>query len=271
MTSIQRQITARKRIFLFLDYDGTLVPIKKEPGLAVLTASKRRLLERLSRTLFIGIVSGRSLADIQRTVSIEDIAYVGNHGLEISCRNRGWVHPGAKRIKPVLRTVLRRIRRKTQDRPGLLVEDKGLTGSIHYRRLTTPLPKELRDLVEREVRLRHGELLLTEGKKVLEIRPRIDWDKGAGVLKLSRWLGINRSDLRIYAGDDRTDEDAFRALGGNAITIRVGKPKDSSARFHLPDVAAVWEFLSALLSLAPPPSKGHVDRSCRSTIFRSMS
>lgn len=263
MMSIQRQITGRKRIFLFLDYDGTLVPIKKAPELAVLTAPRRRLLERLSRTFFIGIVSGRSLADIQRAVSIKDIAYIGNHGLEISCRNCGWIHPGAKRTKPVLKTVLCRIRRKTQDWPDLLVEDKGLTVSIHYRRLTTPLSKELRDLVEREVRLRHGELQLTEGKKVLEIRPLINWDKGAGVLKLSRWLGIRKPDMRIYAGDDRTDEDAFRALGGNAITIHVGKPKDSLARFHLPDVSAVWEFLSALLSLAPPPLKGHVDRSCR--------
>jgi len=256
MTSIQRQITGRKRIFLFLDYDGTLVPIKRAPELAVLRASRRHLLERLSRTLFIGIVSGRSLADIQKTVSIKDIAYIGNHGLEISCRNRRWIHPGAKRIRPVLKSVLRRIRRKTQDWPGLLVEDKGLTGSIHYRRLTTPLPKELGDLVEREVRLRRGELQLTEGKKVLEIRPHIDWDKGTGVLKLSRWLGIKRPDLRIYIGDDQTDEDAFRALDGNAITIRVGTGKDSSARFQLPDVAAVWEFLSAFLSLAPPPLKG---------------
>ncbi|HSA94670.1 MAG TPA: trehalose-phosphatase, partial [Acidobacteriota bacterium] len=149
-----------------------------------------------------------------------------------------------------------RIRRKTQDWPGLLVEDKGLTGSIHYRRLTTPMPKELRDLVVREVRMRHEELHLTEGKKVLEIRPHLEWDKGTGVLKLSRWLGIKRPDLRIYAGDDRTDEDVFRALGRNAITIRVGKTKDSLARFHLPDVDAVWEFLSALLSLASPPLAG---------------
>lgn len=253
MTSLQREITGRKPIFLFLDYDGTLVPIKESPELAGLRASKRRLLKRLSRSVSICIVSGRSLADIRKLASIKDVAYIGNHGLEIASRGRRWVHPEAKRIKPVLRGVLRRIRREAGKYPGVLVEDKGLTGSIHYRRLAAPLPKELRDLIEDEVGLKSRELRLTEGKKVFEIRPNIDWDKGKGVLELSRWLGIKRPAVRIYIGDDRTDEDAFRALGGNGITIRVGRRRGSLARWCLPDVAAVWKFLGALMPAGAPP------------------
>jgi len=254
MKDILQEIAEGRRIFLFLDYDGTLVPIRRSPEMAVLRASRRRLLERLSRSVFICIVSGRSLADIQKLAAIKDLAYMGNHGLEISCRGRVWIHPEAKRIKPVLRRVLERIDRKTGDWPGLLVEDKGLTGSIHYRRLTAPLPRGLRDMLEHEVLFRKGELRLTEGKKVFEIRPNTVWDKGKGVLELCRWLEIKPPALRIYIGDDQTDEDAFRALGGKDITIRVGKRKDSYARWQLPDVAAVWKLLSALISMNTQPS-----------------
>jgi len=259
MMSIHRERTRGRRIFLFLDYDGTLVPIKKAPELAVLPASRRHLLKRLSRSAFLCIVSGRSLADIQKMVSIKDIAYIGNHGLEISYRGRRWIHPEAKRIRPVLRSVLEKIRRKTGDWPGLLVEDKGLTGSIHYRRLATPLPNELRDQAEHEVRSRSRELILTEGKKVFEIRPNIPWDKGRGVRELLRWLDVKRPALRIYIGDDRTDEDAFRVLGRDDITILVGRRRDSFARSRLPDIAAVWKFLGALLPVSSPLSKNRRD------------
>lgn len=254
MKDILQEIAEGKRIFLFLDYDGTLVPIRRSPEMAVLRASNRRLLERLSRSVFICIVSGRSLADIQKLAAIKDIAYIGNHGLEISYRGRVWIHPKAKRIKPVLRRVLKRVERKTGDWPGLLVEDKGLTGSIHYRRLKARLPRELRDMLEHEILFRKVELRLTEGRKVFEIRPNTDWDKGKGVLELCRWLEIKRPALRIYIGDDQTDEDAFKALGGKDMTIRVGKRKDSCARRQLPDVAAVWKLLGALISISTPPS-----------------
>jgi trehalose 6-phosphate phosphatase len=254
MRDILQEIIRGRRIFLFLDYDGTLVSIKKSPELAILRSSIRRLLERLSHNVFVCIVSGRSLSDIQKLAAIKDIAYIGNHGLEISYRGRRWIHQAAKRIKPVLKKVLERIRRKTGDWPGLLVEDKGVTGSIHYRHLAAPLPNKLREITAHEVRLRDRELKLTEGKKVFEIRPNIEWDKGKGIQRLIRWLDIKQPALRIYIGDDQTDEDAFRALDRNDITILVGKRRDSHARSRLPDVAAVWKFLGALLPMIVPPA-----------------
>ena len=260
MRDILQEITRGRRLLLFLDYDGTLVPIKKGPELAVLRASRRSLLERLSQNALVCIVSGRSLVDVQKLAAIKGIAYIGNHGLEISYRGRQWIHPEAKRIKPVLKDALERIRRKTGAWPGLLVEDKGLTGSIHYRRLAAPLPKKLRDITEHEVRLRARKLKLTEGKKVFEIRPNIEWDKGRGVRELIRWLDVKQPALRIYIGDDQTDEDAFRALGRSDITILVGKRRDSHARSRLPDVQGVWKFLGALLPMTlPPPFKKRRD------------
>jgi trehalose-phosphatase len=256
MRDILQKIIRGRRLFLLLDYDGTLVPIRKAPELAVLRASRRRLLERLSQNAFICIVSGRSLVNVQKLAAIKDIAYIGNHGLEISYRGRRWIHPEAKRIKPVLKNVLERISRKAVDWPSLLVENKGLTGSIHYRRLAAPLPKKLRDITEHEIGLRSRELKLTEGKKVFEIRPNIEFDKGRGVRELIRWLDVKQPILRIYIGDDQTDEDAFRALRRNDITILVGKRRNSHARSRLPNVQAVWRFLGALLPMTlPPPFK----------------
>jgi trehalose-phosphatase len=254
MKDILQDSTRGGQIFLLLDYDGTLVPIRKAPDLAVLWPSRRRLLEQLSQNAFVCIVSGRSLVDIQKLASIKNIAYIGNHGLEISYRGRRWIHPEAKRIKPILKDILERIRQEAGDWPGVLIEDKGLTGSIHYRRLAAPLPKKLRDIIEHEVQLKNRELKSTEGKKVLEIRPNIKWDKGRGVRELMRWLDVNEPALRIYIGDDQTDEDAFRALRRSDITILVGKRRDSHARSRLPNVQAVWKFLGALLpmTLSPP-------------------
>lgn len=251
-----RKIAGKRRIFLFLDYDGTLVPIKSSPELAILRPSRRHTLERLSRRIPVCIVSGRALTDIRKMVGIKDIAYIGNHGLEMLCRGRRWVHPEAKMIRPLIKKTLDVIREKSGEWPGLLIEDKGLTGSIHYRRLTATLPKGLREIIENEVRSRSHKLKLTEGKKVFEIRPNIDWNKGEGVRELGHRLDARRRDLRIYIGDDQTDEDAFGVLGKDDLTILVGKKRSSLARSRLTDVNAVWKFLAALLqSEAPPPQR----------------
>jgi len=253
MKDIIRRIKPGERILLFLDYDGTLVPINKDPELAVLHPLKRQFLKRLGERAFVCIVSGRSLAQIQRLVAIEGIGYVGNHGLEISYGKKIWIHPEAKKTKPFLSRTLKSIRYRTRDLPGVLVEDKGFTGSIHYRRLPTAFWTPLKKIIQTEIRSRRPELKLTEGKKVFEIKPNIQWDKGQGVLELIGWLDPRETTLRIYIGDDRTDEDAFRAFGKDDVTILVGRRKASRARYRLGDVNHVWRFLNNLLDLLSGP------------------
>ena len=248
-----RRIKPGKRILLFLDYDGTLVPIKKAPGLTRLHPRRRRFLERLSEKALVCIVSGRSLAEIQRLVAIEGVGYIGNHGLEISYGHKLWIHPEAKKFEPVLRKTLKRIRERTQDLPGVIVEDKVLTGSIHYRQLSPAFWKPLKKIVRTEVGSRRQVLKLTEGKRVFEIRPNIHWDKGQGVLMLIDWLDSRETTLRIYIGDDHTDEDVFRTFGKDDIAILVGRRKASRARYRLGDVNHVWRFLNNLLDLLAGP------------------
>jgi alpha,alpha-trehalase len=259
MRNILRSAARGKRLLLFLDYDGTLVPIKKTPELAILRPSRRRILEQLSLRAFVGIVSGRSLTDILQQVAIPSGAYIGNHGFEISYRNRSWVHPGAKRRGKALKNVLDQLRLMTKNMSGVIVEDKGFTGSIHFRLLAAARLPELREIVRHEVRRRDRDLILTEGKKVFEIRPRVDWDKGRGVLELCRWLGIGLSDLPVYIGDDTTDEDAFRAIARRGVTILVGRNQSVHARYRLGDVNAIWKLPRLLLAILPaqrPEVKG---------------
>jgi trehalose-phosphatase len=259
MKEILSRIEPGRGIFIFLDYDGTLVPIQKTPERACFPPAKRDFLSRLGKTAAVGIVSGRPLSEIQGLIAIKDIAYVGNHGLEISYRENMWVHPEAQKTEPILREALRNIRILTKDIPGIFVEDKGVTGAVHYRLADPALGKKLNKIVREEVD-RFGRILrITEGKKVFEIKPNIPWDKGQGVLELMRWLEAKGRSRLIYIGDDQTDEHAFGAvnrLGQRGITVHVGPAKNSKARYRLGSVNEVWRFLRALLPLITEFSGG---------------
>ncbi|TRZ89363.1 trehalose-phosphatase [bacterium] len=252
MREILRMISLGRRPLLFLDYDGTLVPIERTPDRAVLTHRKKRFLEALNERMFVCIVSGRSLTDVRRRIGIDGLAYIGNHGLEVSWGRRSWVHPQAKKRLPALGRLLKRIEARTERFPRLLIENKGVTGSVHFRRLDPALVSPLRRIVADEIRRKAGDFVVTEGKKVLEIRPALDWDKGLGIRKIMRWLPREPEALRIFIGDDRTDEDAFRSLGGDSITIHVGRGRATRARYRLADVERVWLFLQALSRIISP-------------------
>ena len=247
MRKIFQRIRPGKQIILFLDYDGSLVFIKKSPELAVLHPKRRRLLEFLSERTVVCIVSGRSLAEIRKLVGIKDIAYIGNHGLEILYGHKSWIHPRAEKTKPILGRALARIGSRIGHLPGVIIENKGVTGSVHFRRSRSGQEPVIKKAVEDEVRLKSRSLKLTAGKKVFEIRPNVKWDKGKGVQEVSRWFPRQKTFVRIYIGDDQTDEDAFKALGRNAVTIHVGQRESTHARYRLADVDQVWKFLRDLL------------------------
>lgn len=241
-------VPAGRPVALFLDYDGTLVGIRRSPELARLRPERRAILARLARLAEVVIVSGRPLDEIRRMVGIPGLVYVGNHGLEIAGHGRAWVHPlAARRARAVARAAAA-IRARTSGMPGVLIEDKGLTASIHYRTAKRGLRKPLRAIVEDEIRRSRGALRLREGKMVLEIRPRLDWDKGQSVLRLLRAPRRRVADpWPIYLGDDLTDEDAFRVLRGQGLTIHVGSRPGTLARHRLDGVGQVWAFLGDLV------------------------
>jgi trehalose 6-phosphate phosphatase len=195
---------------LLLDVDGTLAPIVASPERAAVPAATRAELERLGRTYgLVACVSGRTAEDAARIVGVEGIRYVGEHGLELQPEADEW----AGRLATFAASV------QWPHEQG-----KRLTLSFHYRQAADEDAAEayLREVAERA--LEEG-LRPRWGRKVLEIRPPLDADKGTAVCALLEWSGLDRA---LYAGDDATDLDAFRGLDGLEVAVRVAVVSDET-------------------------------------------
>ena len=247
-----KQLLSNQLIFLFLDYDGTLIPIRQKPALGLVTKRVKNLLSELSKTprCKLAIVSGRSLKDITRMVGLDNIIYGGNHGLELKGPQIQFRSPVSKKHKAILEEINRNLRNKLRSIKGVLIENKGLSLSVHYR-LVSPENRPLVKTVFHQTTLAHlkqNEIRLRQGKMVLEVFPPVDWDKGKAVLWLLRNLPVRENVLVIpvYIGDDCTDEDAFKLLKDSGLTIFVGKPKKSNAQYYVKNTGEIVKFLSWL-------------------------
>ena len=235
--------------FLLFDFDGTLTPIVGRPNLASLSQDIRELLMALARRYKVGIISGRSIADIKGLVGLRRIYYLGNHGFEISGAKIQLVTPQAKRARPLITKLCEELSGALGNIKGVIVENKRLTASVHYRLVAQEKVKSLKEIFEKTVKpyVDSGAVKVAHGKKVFEIRPNIDWDKGKAVLWIIDTIDPERKLMPIYIGDDQTDEDAFLALKDRGTTILVSeKPKKSHAKFFLRNVGEVKIFLERI-------------------------
>lgn len=224
------------RMLLALDFDGTLAPIVARPDEAALLPSARAALEHvLGRTdTIVAVVSGRALADVRTRVGLVAVHYAGNHGLEIE--GPGGVHRlhhEAELARPALAACAQALRADFADDDAVLVEDKRLSLSVHFRLVADRAREQaIRDQVERRRGHPHERLRLMDGKKVVEIRPTVDWDKGRATVFLMDTLldGAVHAPV-VYIGDDRTDEDAFAILRGRGegVIVADGVPASSHA------------------------------------------
>jgi trehalose 6-phosphate phosphatase len=193
---------------LFLDVDGVLAPIVPRPEDARVPDETRAELHRLyERYALVACISGRAGDDARRIVGVPELTYVGNHGLELDQESAGW----KTRLHAFLADV---------EWPHL--EDKGLTAALHYR----GLPGEASARDELEViaaRAREAGLVTRFGRKVLEIVPPIAANKGTAIRLL---LVQHHLDRALVAGDDTTDLDAFRAVDGLELGVRVAVASD---------------------------------------------
>jgi trehalose 6-phosphate phosphatase len=245
--SIARLI-GHRRPALFLDYDGTLTPIVARPEMAILSDAVRASIRRLAGLCPVAVVSGRDRADVTKLVALDGLVYAGSHGFDIS-------GPGGLRIEhekgaafstaaskaaELLRMALAHVE-------GALVEPKRFAVAIHYRQVADADLPTLEAAVDRVLE-KVPELRKTPGKKVFELRPRLDWDKGKAVLWLLGALDLEGPEiLPIYLGDDTTDEDAFEALAGRGVGIFVGSPRGTTAAtWCLAGPAEVGRFLDTL-------------------------
>ncbi len=233
---------------LFLDYDGTLTPIVDRPEDALLPPATRDTLVALARLCPVAVVSGRARTDVESLVGIEGLVYAGCHGFDIA--GPGLVpprHAEAERVRGALSAVAQALRERLGSVEGARVEDKVYAVAVHFRLVLPEQEDEVLAAVA-GCAARHPELRLAGGKKVLEVRPSAEWDKGRAVLWLLRSLELDRPEVvPVYVGDDLTDEDAFAALEGRGVGVVVGSDsRPTRARYALADPGEVLVFLETL-------------------------
>ncbi len=240
-------VAGGKRLAVFLDYDGTLTPIVSHPEDAWLPDSMRQTLRSLTARVPVAVLSGRDLDDVRGRVLVDGIVYAGSHGFDIAGAGGLRRELGAAYL-PVLDAAETELREALDEIPGAQLERKHFSVAAHYRHVNENDAFRVALAID-AVAARHRELRRMDGKKVYELLPDIDWNKGKAVLWLLETLGLEgRNVLPIYIGDDLTDEDAFRALEkrGVAILVSERRPQVTAANYCLNNPEEVERFLQKI-------------------------
>ncbi|MGH9670510.1 MAG: trehalose-phosphatase [Terriglobales bacterium] len=238
--TVRRRLLAVRHLTIFLDFDGSLVPLRAHPEQVWLDRGGRQLLGRLARhpRVTLVLISGRQRADLRKRVNVPAARYLGLHGLEH--RNGTFARPGTSRLMRVARRMLAE---RLRHLPGIWVEDKGPVFVAHYRGASAATARRARQIVRETLDWLEPDLRVLPGKKVWEVVPQELKGKGAAVLRLLEELP--HPTLSIFVGDDRSDEPAFAALRGE-LTVRVGRPRRTWAHFRLRNPREVRTFLERL-------------------------
>jgi trehalose-phosphatase len=239
------------RLAVFIDYDGTLTPIVSRPEEAWLSESMRQTLRTLAARLPVAILTGRDLDDVRGRVHVDGIVYAGSHGFDIAGAGGLRRELGAAFL-PVLDTAEAELREALDDIAGAQLERKHFSVAAHYRNVNESDASGIAQAVDAVAR-KHRELRKINGKKVYELLPDIDWNKGRAVLWLLEALELERGKaFPIFIGDDRTDEDAFSALKERGAGILVSEqPQVTAANYWLRNPEDVERFLQELIVRLP--------------------
>jgi len=242
------QMMAGKKLAVFLDYDGTLTPIVMRPEDAVLSPSMRKTVQELSHIFPVAVISGRDRQDVKSLVGLNEIYYAGSHGFDIKGPDLEYEH--GQEFLPVLEEAEKYLKQKTKTVKGSLVERKKFSIAVHFRQVKEADLSKVNQAVQQADK-KYSKLRISSGKKVFELRPQIDWDKGKALLWLLKKMELdNPNVLPLYIGDDTTDEDAFRVLFSRGLGIVVGEDSRlTSARFRLKDPNEVKNFFNYLISI----------------------
>ena len=237
------------RLLLALDFDGTLAAIVDYPERARIPERTMAVLRRLTtfRHISVCILSGRSIADLRRRIDL-DCIYAGDHGLQIEGCGIQFTHQGAEALRSVVDLICWDLDAALGDFPGIFVERKGLTATVHYRQTPTELRPRIVESIRSSFQSYHGLLRLRSANQAWEILPDVDWNKGSAMKFILGRMG-EPAPLVVCAGDDATDEDMFTAVPG-AISIQIGGRAPTMARYNVPDPPQLAAFLDDLMSAA---------------------
>lgn len=249
-----------KIMAVFLDYDGCLSPITKNPEDAVLAPDMKTILQELAGLCTVAVVSGRDRQNVVDLVQLDNVYFAGSHGFDITGPNGMQSEPGsAKDVVPELDKAEKELQQELQEIENALIERKRYAIAVHYRNVAEEQVEAVKEAVDRVLE-NHPKLKKGPGKKIVELKPNLNWHKGKAVEWLLQELKLNGPDVvPVFVGDDLTDEDAFAALQGNGITVLVGEHDEQTyAEFGLEDVDEVRQFLEKLIAHA---SQGNANAS----------
>jgi trehalose 6-phosphate phosphatase len=235
------RVHASHKIVLFLDFDGTLVPIAPKPELVRLKAATRRALLQLAKlpSLTLVLISGRRRGDLRNLLKIPQLTYLGLYGWE---NNGSLPFSMAEQISLIRARLL--LNEKFPHASGVWVEPKQASLSVHLLGCKPAGQRRARALVRRSLYAFRNTLHLFENLRDIEVLPRSIRDKGAAV---RRFLAkpSERHALPIFLGDDLSDETAFAAVH-RGVSVLVGKPRPTCAQFRLRDPGEVTAALARL-------------------------
>ena len=250
-------LLAVERLALTTDFDGTVSEIAPSPDLAVMFPRCRELLASFAKKLpLVAIVSGRPAAEVHQLVGLPGMIYLGNHGLERWEDGRIHFEPSASSHPDAIRSILEAAR-QALELPGLIFEEKQTGASIHYRLASDPAAARQEVTFVLQELTDGTEVKVMEGRRVVELRPALNADKGTALFDLLRRHDVNGA---VYAGDDTTDLDAFDGLrrwarqeGGRSITVAVASSEmppelAENADLTVEGVEGWADFLDALLN-----------------------
>ncbi|EDW87761.1 probable trehalose-phosphate phosphatase C [Drosophila yakuba] len=241
-------LSAETPVAVLLDYDGTLAPIADNPAKTKMPVELEAILHKIAKhpKVFLAVISGRGLKDVQKQVNIDGITYAGNHGLEIE-------YPDGSRHDYELPTEIQKnyiamveeLKEKVE-KNGAWVEDKKVSLTYHYRDTPVELKDQQKQLAS-EICKKFG-FRANQAHEAIEAKPPVNWNKGEAALYiLKQKFGDNwpQEVSVIFAGDDTTDEDAMRVLRGLGRSFRISADAQiqTYADFRLPKQAVMTDLL----------------------------
>ena len=227
--SAQNCLLNKKKVIFFLDYDGTLTPIVSRPELAKISDEMKETVKKLSQKHQVCIVSGRMREDVKALMGLDELIYAGSHGFDISGPGFSVIQPKAKEAVGVIEKISNELTNELNGIEGILIEKKKFSVAVHWRLVNQKHIALIQEKVDAHIKA-NSTLRLLSGKKVFEIMPDIDWDKGQAIQWIMQELKVSWQDASIiYIGDDVTDEDAFRMVRTRGTGILVSEELRRSA------------------------------------------
>lgn len=232
----------------FFDFDGTLAKIEQTPDRVKFRPIAKFIIEELSRSFAVGIITGRSLSDIKKLIGIKGLYYSGNHGVEIDGPGLRFVEGNSAKSVAYLNTLVPKLENKLKQY-GPIIQHKKYSIAVHYRTVEPRLVHRLLDDLESITGqpVKSGKVKLQLGKKVVELRAPVEWDKGKAIEKILMKTG--RSGKVFFFGDDMTDEYGFEMVNAlKGVSVFVGRlERKTHAKYYVESPAALIGELAKFL------------------------